>query len=254
MKFIRIIKTLSFMIKKIVLFTFLFLTMYSLKAQDKTTVYFIPGLGTDYRIFTKMELGDNYEIKYLHYVTPKKNATMKEFAHTMAKQIDTTSKYVIIGASIGGMLATEMIEFMSPEKVILIASAKSRLEFPNLYRFQKSIPIQKIVSGEMIKKSTRFLQSKVEPDCKSGKGMYAEMLNEKDPVFMKRAVEMIINWDRVSYSKDIIHIHGDNDNTLPIRKISPDYIIKNGSHVMAYTRSKEISEIINLVLMAKEES
>lgn len=236
------------MIKKVLLFTLLFLITYCSNAQSKVTVYFIPGLGTDYRIFTKIKLDDTYEVKYLHYVTPKKNATIKEFAHVMAKQIDTTSKYVIVGASLGGMLATEMIEFMSPEKVILIASAKSRLEFPNLYRFQKVIPLQKLVSGEKIKKSTGFLQSRVEPDCKNGDGIYETMLDEKDPVFMKRAVDMIVNWDRVNYSNKIIHIHGNKDNTLPIRKVKPDYVIDNGSHVMAYTRSEEISMIINNVL------
>lgn len=241
------------MISKILLFLFTITSSSIFNAQEKLTIYFIPGLGTDYRIFTEMELNDDYEIKYLHYEIPEKNASMNDFAHVMAKQIDTTSKYVIVGASIGGMLATEMIEFMSPEKVILIASAKSRLEFPNLYRFQKTIPIQKLVTGKMIKKSTRFLQSKVEPDCKNGNGIYADMLNEKSPIFMKRAVAMIINWERVTYSEEIIHIHGNNDHTLPIRKVKPDYIIENGSHVMAYTRSKEISDIINEILMPKVE-
>lgn len=54
---------------------------------------------------------------------------------------------------------------------------------------------------------------------------------------MKREVDMIVNWNRVSYSDKIIHIHGNKDNTLPIFEVNPDYVIDNGSHVMAYTRS-----------------
>ncbi len=218
-------------------------------AQGKTTVYFIPGLGTDYRIFTELELGDNYEVEYLHYFTPPKNTTMKTYAHLMAKQIDTTSKFIIVGASLGGMLATEMADFMSPEKTILIASAKSRLELPYMYRFQKVVPLQKLVPGKIIKSSTQFLRKIVEPAANKKNDFYTDMLNKKDPLFMKRAVDMIVNWKRTEYNSEIIHIHGNKDNTLPLRRVKPNYVIENGSHVMAYTKSKEISELFKTILL-----
>ena len=217
-------------------------------AQEKTTIYFIPGLGTDYRIFAQMELEDRYSVKYLHYVTPPKNTSMKAYAHILAEQIDTSSNYIIVGASLGGMLATEMAEFMSPEKTILIASAKSRYELPYLYRFQKVIPIQKVIPGKLIKSSTQFLRKIVEPAANNQNDIYTDMLNKKDPVFMKRAVDMIVNWKRTEYAEEIIHIHGNNDNTLPIRRVKPNYVIENGSHVMALTKSKEISELFKIIL------
>ncbi|MBP9190853.1 MAG: hypothetical protein KBF51_15055 [Chitinophagales bacterium] len=73
------------------------------------------------------------------------------------------------------------------------------------------------------------------------------MLHAKDPLFIKRAVHLIVSWDRTeadNLNKNIIHIHGDIDNTLPIDKVKADYIIKGGSHMMVLTRSEEISRVI----------
>jgi len=61
---------------------------------------------------------------------------------------------------------------------------------------------------------------------------------------------MIIKWKRTSNSGKIIHIHGTKDHTLPFRNISdPDYVIKNGSHMMTLTRADEISKLLNEILL-----
>lgn len=50
---------------------------------------------------------------------------------------------------------------------------------------------------------------------------------------------MIINWVRTSNNTEIIHIHGDNDYTIPLKNIKhPDYIVKGGSHMMTLTKEK----------------
>lgn len=56
---------------------------------------------------------------------------------------------------------------------------------------------------------------------------------------MKYSVNMIINWVRTSNNTEIIHIHGDNDYTIPLKNIKhPDYIVKGGSHMMTLTKEK----------------
>jgi hypothetical protein len=57
---------------------------------------------------------------------------------------------------------------------------------------------------------------------------------------------MIIRWKRTSNVKTIVHIHGTNDHTIPIRNVkNPNYIIENGSHMMTLTRANEISTLLN---------
>ena len=137
------------------------------------------------------------------------------------------------------------------QKTILIASAKNRYELPYRYRFQRVIPIHKLVGKNAIKIGTRVLQPIVEPDRNVEKELFLSMLDQKNPEFMKRAVEMILLWDRETYSDKIVHIHGTNDKTLPIRYVDPQIVIKNGSHVMTLANPKVISKHINEIL--KEE-
>lgn len=94
-----------------------------------------------------------------------------------------------------------------------------------------------------------FLQPIVEPDRNKEKVTFESMLQKKNKFYMKQSVNLIINWDRVTFSKNIIHIHGSNDHTLPIKNIKADFIIKNGSHMMTLTNGEEINMLIMSLLV-----
>jgi pimeloyl-ACP methyl ester carboxylesterase len=221
---------------------------FSRAQDDKTVIYLIPGQGADARQFQRLELDPDYEIRNIEYFTPEQGWKMKDFALALSQQIDTTANYIIIGVSLGGMLATEMGEFLKPEKIILISSAKCRDELPGRYTFQKTIPINKLVPRGMIKWGAKKLQPLVEPDSKKDRQVFLDMLNDKDPLFLKRTIAMIIQWERDEYSNDIVHIHGDNDHTLPSKNVAYNYLIQDGSHMMVYTRADEISALLNKIL------
>ena len=223
---------------------------YPSKAQEaKSIIYLIPGQGADARQFQKLDLDRKFEIRNIEYFTPEKRWKMKDFAQALSQQIDTSSRYIIIGVSLGGMLATEMGDFLDPEKIILISSAKCRDELPGRYAFQKIIPINQLVPKGMIKWGAKLLQPIVEPDSKNDRQVFLDMLNDKDPLFLKRTVAMIIQWERDEYRNDIVHIHGDKDHTLPSRNVEYNYLVKNGSHMMVYTRADEISALVNKALL-----
>ncbi|MDX8339713.1 alpha/beta hydrolase [Draconibacterium sp. IB214405] len=218
-------------------------------SQDKIhTVYLIPGQGADARLYKNLELDTAYQVKHIDYFTPEKDWDMETFARQLAKQIDTTETYSIIGVSLGGMLATEMTDLLHPEKVIVISSAKSRKEFPGRYRFQKVIPVHRLVPGFAIKMGAKILQPIVEPDRSKDKATFKSMLRNKDPEFLKRTTTMILTWKRETYNTKIVHIHGDLDKTLPPRFVQYDYLVEDGSHMMVLTRGELISEIVNNIM------
>ena len=236
------------------LIVFLLLLLFSVSktiAQNpKPIVYLIPGQGADSRLFKNVEIDSTLDTQYIHYLTPKKGCSMSEFAHELAKQIDTTRTFYLVGVSLGGMLATEMGEFLHPEKIILISSAKHRKELPGGYRFQKTIPFYKLISGKQSKKGALFFQPIFEPDRDFDSETFVSMLKAKDPDFIKRTIAMIIEWDKTeSFNNKIVHIHGDNDHTIPVRNVDYDYLIKDGSHMMVLTRGKEISTLLNKILI-----
>jgi hypothetical protein len=225
----------------------IFLNILSLPGyaqENKETVYLIPGQGSDYRIYKYFKFSD-YDTVHIHYTIPEKNETMESYARKLAEQIDTSRTYYIIGVSLGGMLAVEMSEFLHPEEVIIISSAENRHELPFRYRFMKSFPLNKVFGGGFLRLTAPLAQIIVEPESKKERETCKAMLKSKNKHFMKRSVNMIINWNRETNNTDVIHIHGDNDHTVPLKNIvHPDYIVKNGSHMMTLIRGLLMKKVI----------
>jgi len=221
---------------------FLSITLFSQKTSK--ILYLIPGQGSDYRIYKYFKF-ENYDTVHIRYIIPDKDETMKSYAHKLARQIDTSADFSIIGVSLGGMLAVEMSEFLHSEKTIIISSAKNRNELPFRYRFMKKVPLNKLFGGSFLRAVAPLAQILVEPDSKNERTICKAMLKDKNKLFMKRSVNMIINWERESCDTNIIHIHGKKDHTIPLRNVkNPDYIVKGGSHMMTLTRGNELPEIV----------
>ena len=100
----------------------------------------------------------------------------------------------------------------------------------------------------MTKWGAKVLAPLVEPARKEDKEMFRSMLEAKDPAYLKRTVDMVINWNKASYDDRIIHIHGDKDHTLPHRIINYDYLVEDGTHMMIYILGEEVSKLINGIL------
>ena len=226
-----------------------FIQFISHAEEVKTVIYLIPGQGADCRQFDRLKINERFEVRHIKYFTPEKGCKMDEFAKALAQQIDTSGSYVILGVSLGGMLAAEMGDLLKPDKIILISSAKYRNELPTRYTFQKYIPLNKLVPANVTKGGAKLLQPIVEPDSKNEKRFFQEMLDDKDPLFLKRTIAMIVGWERTASPGNIVHIHGDRDHTIPIRNVDYDYVIEGGSHMMVYTRADEISDLINRILL-----
>ena len=227
-----------------------FLVCTNIICQQKTIIYCFPGQGSDARIFDSIRVDTAlFKLVFVEYGTPKKGMDMKEFAFSLLNEIDSMNRYALLGVSLGGMICIELSDSLNPWKTILISSAKNRNELPVRYKFQKTIPLYKLFPKKILLKGAKVVQPLVEPDRNNNKETFKDMLNKKNAAYMKQTINILINWERDINMKKIYHIHGDNDHTLPLRHIkNPDFIVKNGSHMMTLTRGTEISRILNDIL------
>jgi hypothetical protein len=208
-------------------------------------VYFFPGQGSDQRIFRDFELHPYCTKHFFELPLPFEGEKLAEYASRFIPKIDTTAPYVFIGTSLGGMICSELTNQLNPIATIVIASAKNRNEMPFQYRFQRIVPLNTLPPPMFYKASSFIAQPIVEPDRKREKDLFISMLKEKDPVYMKRTVDMMINWERTVSVEGVYHIHGNLDNTLPIKNIEYDTLIEYGSHMMTLLRSADINVIVN---------
>src|SRR4051812_22878676 len=120
----------------------------------KKNIYLFGGLGTDDRVFQRLDLSA-YHITSIKWVPPAKNISLEAYASELMKQIKTENP-VLIGISFGGMMAVETGKLLKTEKIILISSVKTKYELPFYYRLMGKLRIHKLVPPDLIKNSYKI--------------------------------------------------------------------------------------------------
>jgi len=230
----------------------LWLTISSLlMAQDPPRLYLIAGHGSDHRVFQNLDF-TGYDTVVLPFLIPERGEQMPAYARRMAARIDTTRPFALVGISIGGMIATEMADFLEPEAVVLIASAKERSDLPLRYRFQRHLPLYRLFPGQLLKRLTVLVQPWFEPGVRDYRELCRDMVMQKPPQLTRRGIHMIITWPRQAPPPGVplLHLHGPEDTTLPLKCIEEAEVVPGGSHMMALFRGEAVSARMRAFLAA----
>lgn len=205
-------------------------------------IYIFSGLGVDKRVFDNIDFG-NLDVCFIDWITPQKNESIENYAHRISKSISTT-KPTIIGLSFGGMIAVEIAKMLDVEKLILIASAKSKNELPIYYHLFGKLKLNRLIPNSLFKVHHVFMDWLFGIKLKSDKKLLKNILKDTDAHFLSWALDKILNWNNTVYPQRCIHIHGEKDRLIPIRNIKVDFKVKQGGHFMTITQSSDIEKII----------
>jgi pimeloyl-ACP methyl ester carboxylesterase len=213
--------------------------------MSNAKIYLIPGLGADGRMYTP-QLKVLKDAVILEHQKPLERETITEYSKRLSAKVDTSEPFIIVGTSLGGMIAIEMSKFIHPEKIILISSVKHRGELPAWMRAMKHLKMHHFLTGERL---IRLSNSNVKPfismrDTNVAR-LIVDMHNSADPEFVGWAINEVVNWDGgKDYRKDIIHIHGTKDRLFPHRNIKNAVHIPGGSHIMGLTQSHDVNKAL----------
>lgn len=86
-------------------------------------IYCIPGLGADHRLFSKLKL--EAELIPVEYITAESDDTAQSYAAKLLTQIKEENP-ILMGVSLGGILAIEISKLIPVKKLILISTVKSK--------------------------------------------------------------------------------------------------------------------------------
>lgn len=209
--------------------------------------YFISGLGADKKAFQKIKLPQGYEPVYLEWIAPQqKEESLPEYARRFSSLIDD-EQFILIGLSFGGMLATEIARLRNPVKTIIISSIGSSNELPWYFKRAGSIGLHKYVPIKLLGAAT-VLKNMMGAASNEDKAIIYRYAKFADPELIRWSMHAIVTWNQPERLAGIIHLHGSNDHMLPIKYTYPDYVIKNGGHLMVFNRAEEVNKILREVL------
>ena len=207
----------------------------------------IPGLGADTRVYNNIDLND-YEVICVDWIEPNKTDTLATYAQKLIYQYHIIPKSIIIGNSLGGMIAIEIAKIIPMEKVILISSIKTTDEAPRYFSLLRAVPFYKPIPGKVF----NFMEFLIKPFFgqmnETDNWLFRDMLKTSSPGFLKWAMDAVLKWDNKIIPPNVIQITGDKDLVFNYKKIKGAIIVKGGTHIMIFERAKEINKILKRIL------
>ncbi|SUJ29044.1 Uncharacterised protein [Sphingobacterium spiritivorum] len=210
-------------------------------------VYVISGLGVDKRVFNNIDF-NGLDVEYLEWFTPHRDESIEQYAARMTKMIPTDNP-IIIGLSFGGMVAIEISKLIAYDKLILLASAKTRYEIPALYKLFGRLKLHKTIPPSLFKYYNPVLGWLFGIHTSEDKRLLKEILRDTDSLFMTWAINEIVTWNNSEEPINYVHIHGTKDNILPAKNIKNITVcIEGAGHFMTVTSATTISMEIRTIL------
>jgi len=216
--------------------------------MDKT-IYLIPGVGANDKIFANLDL-TGYEVVHLKWPKHKKNEHLESYVKKLLPQIKKDTQPVLIGMSFGGVVAIELAKLIGPAKTILISSIKTYHERPLKFLFLNSLKFHRLVPGKLVVEFRFWMRWLLGKLSTEDLAMIEEMVKDIDIEFNEWAVDQVINWKNEWIPENLLHIHGTRDRIFPNFYLKNVTQIKGGTHFMVVNRAKEISKIIRKELSA----
>jgi len=205
-------------------------------------------MGADTRLFNNIELPNNYEVIPVDWIEPDKTDTLVTYAQKLINKYYITPNSIVIGNSMGGMVAVEIAKVIKLKKVILISSIKTSSEGPRYFSWFRKLPVYKIIPGKLLT-SLGFIVVPIMGRVINDDGwLFGDMLEKSSPVFLKRAMDAVLNWSNDMVPPNIYHITGNKDKVFNYKRIPNATIVEGGTHLMVIDKAKEINKWLKQVL------
>ena len=209
--------------------------------------YFISGLAADERVFNHIRLPAAIEMIPLRWIPHKRKEKLEEYAHRLAEEIDASKPFLLVGLSMGGMIAVEIAKIHPPAQLILISTVPTHLHFPPSFKLFRLLRLYALVPVKFLKAISIYKRDLLN-DSAEDMDVLKRVIRDSDPAFIRWGMEAILRWRNIGIPLSAVHIHGSRDEILPLRYTNPTHIIKGAGHLMIMKRADEINRVLANVI------
>lgn len=204
--------------------------------------YLIPGMGADSRLYQRYQLPGN--IHFIQWVHPKNSRTLGDYSRLIAEQV-TTENNIIVGSSMGGMLATELSRQINPLVTILLSAPIGRQQFPWFLKAIAASRIHHMISPNGMMRLVKVCDVFMGFKSKEQRALFYEMLQSNGADFLHFNVRAVLDWSNIQPpTGEFIQIIGDRDFLFDVKSIPSAIALKGSGHFTTYEKSEEICGII----------
>lgn len=214
------------------------------------TIYFISGLGADWRMFQFLKLPDHLHQQQIKWVPPLHlDEPLETYVQRLLPQIQDTDKPIFVGFSFGGLVAIELAKLLKPRKIILISSLATRHALPWYYRLAGKTLLHKHMPFKLMQNTYPlapfFFGAHTPYERRMLKSVFFR-INEK---FLRWALGRLLDWKQEAVPPNLAQIHGTDDKILPLFDSEEIIKIQHGEHLMVIHRAEEVSNVLSRILL-----
>lgn len=207
-------------------------------------VYFISGMGADQRAFSYITLPQGVNSVHLPWIKPIKDEPLAAYALRLAAGIDMTEPFILIGLSMGGMMAVEIAKKFPPVCTILISSIPLAAQLPRYYRIAGKLKATILLSPSLIKSLIRLRNALIKR-LSPVHHLVGDMFEATDNEFFEWSMTAVLRWDNLQLPQPLFHIHGTKDWTLPIHLTHPTQSVPGAGHMLVMTHPAIVNAFLD---------
>ena len=214
----------------------------------KTPIYLMPGMAANHKIFKFLRFPEEYEVYYVHWLIPKKNEPLKNYAGRLQEQIKHDNP-VLLGVSFGGIIVQELAKQIAVKKLILISTVKHHEEFPPFFETAFRYRLYNLFPSSVLQKVNWLEKMAFTRNFKQKMKLYRTYMDINDPKYLNWAIKQVLQWKQTRDLKNFVHIVGEKDKIFPIKYIKdPKIVVSGGRHDMILFRAKHINPLLKKYL------
>ena len=210
-------------------------------------VYFISGIGGDSRLFKHIQLPAGFQVRYVDWINPEKKEPLPGYALRLTAQIDLQQPFVLVGMSLGGIMAVEIAKRYPPVATVLIGSIPVSSHLPGYYTVAGRLRLADLLPPSFFKMTAR-LKRLLTREKNEDKDMIREVIRDGDPWFIKWGLKAVLEWRNEEIPQPFWHIHGTRDEVFPIWFTKPSHVIPKGGHMLVINHAAEVNRILAEIL------
>ena len=205
------------------------------------TIYLLPGVGCDARLFERLDLA-GFDVVLLEWPAFEAKDSLATIAQRLLSSVRTDEPHVLVGVSMGGMVAQELAVLTNPQKVVLISSWTGPHEWPRHVRFGARFGVHRVIR-EWTMRAAWPVKRLMDPREGAVDRLLWDMAMKQSARQLRNGTAAIMRWNGSQWKGPLVRIHGDKDIVTPLR-FPVDHLVKGGQHVMILTKADEVSQVL----------
>lgn len=210
--------------------------------------YFISGIGADKRLFSYIELLPGFDPEYIEWILPGEEESLPEYAIRLFTPYYSGKPFILIGLSLGGIVAVEIAKQFPPVCTVIISSVPVSSQLPPYFKLVREMNLPRHIPAGLFK-ITATLKHYLLMKSWTNKRLMRRVIRDGNERFIKWGMNAVLSWTNEVLPRPLNHIHGTWDEVFPVKYAKPTHVIRKGGHVLVVSHAGAINHILQEILL-----